>query len=175
MPRRANTRLELRVTEEFLDRIEAWRLTQPDPPSKTAAIMHLINLGLDRAAADPEYRPVPPPPLIARVSDSRKRPPAAADGAAQGCGIARRHHRPAVDRGSLPALRAHRGRARRLARRLQAIWHGRAARHQAAGDGAPPAALSPPPATAPPVNRRLLIWRSSAPSRWQSCFCKCVR
>lgn len=49
-------------------------MTQPGPPSKTAAIMHLINLGLDRAAADPEYRPVPPP-LIARVSDSRKLPP----------------------------------------------------------------------------------------------------
>jgi hypothetical protein len=47
LTRHANLRLYLRVTPEFVDRIETWRLSQPAPPTKTAAVLHLINLGLE--------------------------------------------------------------------------------------------------------------------------------
>jgi hypothetical protein len=42
---------------EFLARIEAWRITQLGPPSKTVAITHLIIFGPEATASHREWRP----------------------------------------------------------------------------------------------------------------------
>jgi hypothetical protein len=56
MGRVANKRLEFRVTAAFLERIDGWRATQPEGPSRAAAIQHLINLGLEHAPHHPHPR-----------------------------------------------------------------------------------------------------------------------
>lgn len=40
-------RMELRLPPDLLDRIERWRNQQPVPPTKAAAIRHIIEAGLD--------------------------------------------------------------------------------------------------------------------------------
>jgi hypothetical protein len=39
-------RLELRVDEEFLAKLDAWRRKQPDLPSRASAIRQLVTLAL---------------------------------------------------------------------------------------------------------------------------------
>jgi hypothetical protein len=51
------TRIEMQVPDEFLARLEAWRQTQPGPPDRLAALLHLLNLGLQAAVGHREYRP----------------------------------------------------------------------------------------------------------------------
>jgi hypothetical protein len=60
MPRLKTNRIDLRLDDEFLARIETWRHSQPGPPSLTASVLHLINVGLEdervRAAAPARRR-----------------------------------------------------------------------------------------------------------------------
>jgi hypothetical protein len=41
-------RVELRVDDEFLARVDAWRREQPDPPSRASAIRQLVVLALQK-------------------------------------------------------------------------------------------------------------------------------
>jgi hypothetical protein len=43
------SRLELRLSPDTLDRIERWRRRQAVPPTKAAAIRHIVELGLAEA------------------------------------------------------------------------------------------------------------------------------
>jgi hypothetical protein len=43
------SRLELRLPPDTLDRIERWRQRQAVPPTKAAAIRHILELGLAEA------------------------------------------------------------------------------------------------------------------------------
>ena len=42
---KSNT-LQMRVSDTFLETIDAWRRKQPDLPSRAAAIRRLVELGL---------------------------------------------------------------------------------------------------------------------------------
>lgn len=41
-------RLQMRVSPEFLSRIDEWRRTQTDLPNRSEAIRRLVELSLDR-------------------------------------------------------------------------------------------------------------------------------
>lgn len=48
MVREKAERLEMRVSVEFLGKIDDWRRKQPDLPSRAEAIRQLVELGLIR-------------------------------------------------------------------------------------------------------------------------------
>jgi hypothetical protein len=54
MPRtpRATARLELRVPPELVERVDGWCQDQQVAPSRTAAIVYLINFALDLIASN---------------------------------------------------------------------------------------------------------------------------
>jgi hypothetical protein len=52
-------RIPSRLPAALIERIEAWRLAQPAPPSKTAALTYLIERGLDAVCAPAENDPAP--------------------------------------------------------------------------------------------------------------------
>jgi hypothetical protein len=51
--RQNNTQIGLRLKPEFFARIEAWRFAQRVPPSRSAAVVYLLDLGL-KTAGEPE-------------------------------------------------------------------------------------------------------------------------
>src|SRR5580658_1144741 len=58
------SRLELRLPPDTLDRIERWRQRQAVPPTKAAAIRHILELGLaeaEKGAPNPGGNPGPAP------------------------------------------------------------------------------------------------------------------
>ena len=44
--------LQIRVTPEFLHKIDGWRAEQKLPVTRTAAVVHLIERGFDADARD---------------------------------------------------------------------------------------------------------------------------
>ena len=41
-------RLQMRVSTEFLDKVDEWRRKQPDLPNRSEAIRRLVEIGLSR-------------------------------------------------------------------------------------------------------------------------------
>lgn len=50
-------RLEIRITAELLDRIDAWIAAQPIRPSRAAALSYLIEYALKAAPLSPPRAP----------------------------------------------------------------------------------------------------------------------
>jgi hypothetical protein len=46
----ASMRFEMRTPKGWLDRIDAWRQTEPDFPSRAKAIRRLVEVGLQKEA-----------------------------------------------------------------------------------------------------------------------------
>jgi hypothetical protein len=46
-----NYNLQIRASDEFLRRVDAWRREQPDLPTRAAAVRRLVEIALDREKA----------------------------------------------------------------------------------------------------------------------------
>jgi len=51
MVREKSERLEMRVSSDFLQKIDAWRREQPDLPPRAEAIRRLVEMGLAGSGA----------------------------------------------------------------------------------------------------------------------------
>ena len=53
--KRKTAKIDIRVEPRFLEKIDAWRAAQRVPPSRTAAIVHMVEHFL---ASEPVWRPL---------------------------------------------------------------------------------------------------------------------